>query len=146
VGPVLGKLYEIRNQSLLDAGMGLGEFSYIFVVAYQDKLLEQPSEDQLFGPSATNRRVRKAFLSMLESQLEALRSEHASEEEIATLEAEIAAMKSDDNRIPWQDGLPRAITESLGPYREELDELYCPATAPLELMISVKRGPAIESM
>ncbi len=146
VGPVIGRLYEIRNQSLLDAGMGLGEFTYIFTVAYRDQLLHPPEADQLFGPTPTNRRVRKALLSMLESQLTVLRSEGGGEAEIAALEAEISAMQADRNRIPWQDELPPAITEAFAPYRAELDELYCPAMAPLELMINKKRGPAVESL
>ena len=146
VGPVIGRLYQLRNQSLLDAGMGLGEFTYIFTVAYRDRLLHPPESDQLFGPTATNRRVRKALLSMLESQLAVLRSEGGGEAEIATLEAEISAMQTDERRIPWQDEIPPAITEALAPYRAELDELYCPAMAPLELMINEKRGPAIESL
>jgi hypothetical protein len=41
--------------------------------------------------------------------------------------------------------MPAQIIEALVPYREQLDELYCPATAPLELMINEKHGPAIES-
>jgi len=146
VGPVIGRFYQLRNQSLLDAGMGLGEFTYIFTVAYRDRLLHPPDSDQLFGPSPTNRRVRKALLSMLESQLAVLQSDGGGDAEIAALEAEISAMKTDENRIPWQDEIPPAVTEALAPYRAELDELYCPAMAPLELMINEKRGPAIESL
>ena len=145
VGPVLGHFYEIRNQNLLDAGMGLGEFTYIFAVAYNDRLLDEPEGDQLFGPTATNRRVRKALLSMLENQLTVLRSEGGEEVEIEALEAEIAAMRDDERRVPWQDGVPTAITEALEPYQAELDELYCPAMAPLELMINERHGPAVES-
>jgi len=145
VGPVLGHLYEIRNQNLLDAGMGLGEFTYIFAVAYNDRLLDEPEGEQLFGPTVTNRRVRKALLSMLESQLAVLRSEGGEEVEIEALETEIAAMQEDDRRIPWQEGIPPAISEALAPYRTELDELYCPAMAPLELMINERHGPAVES-
>jgi hypothetical protein len=146
VGPVIGRLYEIRNRSLLDAGMGLGEFTYIFTVAYRDQQLDPPKSDRLFGPTPTNRRVRKALLSMLESQLAVLRSEGGGETETAALETEIAAMHADQDRIPWQDQIPPAITEALAPYRTELDELYCPAMAPLELMINEKRGPAVESL
>jgi len=145
VGPVLGHFYEIRNQNLLDAGMGLGEFTYIFAVAYNDRLLDEQEGDQLFGPTATNRRVRKALLSMLENQLTVQRPEGGEEVEIEALEAEIAAMQADDRRIPWQDGIPAAITEALAPYRTELDELYCSAMAPLELMINERHGPAVES-
>ena len=146
VGPVIGRLYEVRNQSLLEVGMGLGEFTYIFTVAYRDQQLDPPKSDRLFGPTPTNRRVRKALLSMLESQLAVLRSEGGGETETAALETEIAAMHADQDRIPWQDQIPPAITEALAPYRTELDELYCPAMAPLELMINEKRGPAVESL
>jgi len=146
VGPVLGHYYELRNQNLLDSGMGLGEFTYIFAVAYNDRLLDEPEGEQLFGPTATNQRVRKALLTMLESQLAVLQSEGSEQLEIEALEAEIAAMRADDRRIPWQDAIPTAITEALAPYRAELDELYCPAMAPLELMINERHGPAVESL
>ena len=64
----------------------------------------------------------------------------------ALAEAEIGAMREDDRRIPWQDGIPPAITQALAPYRAELDELYCPAMAALELMINERHGPAVESL
>ena len=145
LGPVLGHLYEIRNRNLLDAGMGLGEFTYIFAVAYRDRLTNLPESDQLFGPSPTNQRIREALLSMLESQLDVARSEGGVEDGVTDLEAEIEAMKADTRRIPWQDGCPPSISEALAPYRVELDELYCPAIAPLELMINKRHGPAVES-
>jgi hypothetical protein len=146
IGPVLGQLYETRNQSLLDAGMGLGEYTYIFVIAYHDRLLDEPEGETLFGPAVTNRRVRRALLAMLEHQLEVLRSESGTEAEATGLEAEIEAMRADDARIPWQDGLPPRIVEALVPFRPQLDELYCPAMAPLELMINERHGPAVESL
>ena len=145
VGPVIGRLYEIRNQSLLDAGMGLGEFTYIFTLAYRDRLLDGPEPYMLFGSSPINRRVRQALLAMLENQLEVLQSEGGTEAEISALEAEISAMQANEGRIPWQDETPPAIVEAFTAYRAELDELYCPAMAPLELMINVQHGPAFES-
>jgi hypothetical protein len=126
--------------------MGLGEFTYIFAVAYRDRLLDKPESDRLLGPTPANRRVRKALLSMLENQLAILQSENSEEADILTLETEVAAMQADDRRIPWQNAVPPAITEALAPYRAELDELYCPAMAPLELMINIKHGPAVESL
>lgn len=146
IGPVMGRLYEIRNQSLLDAGMGLGEFTYIFVVAYADRLPATSDSNRLFGPAPTNRRIRRALRSMLQNQLEALQSQGGGEAEIAALEAEIAAMEVDEDRLPWRDGMPSTIEDALAPYRAELDELYCPAMAPLELMINEKHGPAVESL
>ena len=145
VGPVLGRFYETRNQSLLDAEMGLGEFTYIFAVAYRDQILDPASEFSLFGPGVANRRVRRALLTMLENQREALLEASGSGDDVAVIEAEIAAMESDGDRIPWQDEMPPAISMAFSPFREELDELYCPAAAPLELMINVKHGPSVES-
>lgn len=146
VGPLIGRFYEIRNESLLEGGMGLGEFTYIFVVAYRDRLLEQPSPNNLFGPEIVNRRVCTILSTMLEAQLEAARAQGDDDAWLAELESEIEAMRADPRRIPWQDELPAAISEALAPYRAQLDELFCPAMSPLELLINEKRGPAVESL
>lgn len=146
IGPVLGRFYETRNQSLLDADMGLGEFTYIFTLAYRDQMLDPTSDFSLFGPGATNRRVRLAMVSMLQNQRGALVEAGGSDDDLAALDAEIAAMESDSDRILWQDEMPPLIAAALAPYREELDELYCPPAAPLELMINVKHGPSVEGI
>ena len=145
VGPVISRLYEIRNQTLLESEMGLGEYTYIYTVAYRDQLIEPPDHDQLFGPGATNRRIRRALLAMLENQLENLQNEGGGESETTALEAEIEAMKEDGDRMLWQDALPPAIDEALTPHRAQLDELFCPAMAPFDLMINEAHGPAVES-
>lgn len=145
VGPLLGQLYEIRNQRLLEAGMGLGEYTYVYVVAYHDRLLDADEQAQLFGPATTNLRIRRALGTVLENQLDVLRSGGGTDAEVAVLEAEIANLSADERRLPWQDGLPTAITEALAPYRAELDRLYCPAMAPIELLINERRAFAVES-
>jgi hypothetical protein len=145
VGPVISRLYEIRNQNLFESEMGLGEYTYIYAVAYRGQLIEPPDHDQLFGPGATNRRIRRALLAMLENQLEVVQGQGGDETEITALEAEIEAMKEDRGRILWQDALPPAIDEALTPHRAQLDELFCPAMAPFDLMINEAHGPAIES-
>jgi len=146
MGPLIGNFYETRNQSLLDAEMGLGEFTYIYVLAYREQILDPPEDLQLLGPRAINRRVRRALVSMLENQLQGLRDAGAADNEIAALETEIAALEEDSYRIPWQEEVPPAIADALAPYREELDALHCPTTAPLELMVNEKRGPAVETL
>ena len=146
MGPLIGNFYETRNQSLLDAEMGLGEFTYIYVLAYREQILDPPEDLQLLGPRAINRRVHRALVSMLENQLRVLRDAGAADDEIAALEIEIAALEEDTARIPWKEGLPPTITDALAPHREELDALHCPATAPLELMLNEKRGPAVETL
>jgi hypothetical protein len=146
MGPLIGNFFEIRNQTLLDTEMGLGEFTYLYVLAYREQILDPPEDLQLLGPRAVNRRVRRALVAMLENQLQVLRDSEAAADEIAALEIEIAALEEDSARIPWQEGIPQAITDALAPYREELDTLHCPATAPLELMLNEKRGPAVETL
>lgn len=146
MGPLIGNFFETRNQSLLDSEMGLGEFTYIYVLAYREQILDPPEDLQLLGPRAINRRIRRALVSMLENQLQALEETAATAEEIDLLDNEIAALEEDSARIPWQEGLPPAIAGALAPHREELDALHCPATAPLELMLNEKRGPAVETL
>jgi len=146
MGPLMGEFFKTRNHALLEAKMGMGEFTYIWVVSNHDRILNPHDESELFGPGPVNSRIRMGLLAMLVNQRDALRREQEiSPEEMALVEAEIDAMESDDRRILWQDGLPPAIAESIEPYRQQLDELYCPSTASLELMINVRHGPAIES-
>ncbi len=145
MGPLIGHFYEIRNQALVDEGMGLGEYTYIYVLAYNDEIVNPSEKLELFGPGATNLRVREALLSMLRNQLELLQKECGLPDVADAVAAEVEAMEQDAKRIPWQDGLPPAIEDSLLPYRAELDRLFCGSTPPLELMINEKRGLAIES-
>jgi hypothetical protein len=144
VGPLIGRFYEVRNNSLLEAEMGLGEFTYLFVTAYHQRLFEPPRESQLFGPGPVNPRVREAVRLMLQNQLEALESGGAESTAIDEVRAEVEAMNADRSRLPWQDGLPRVVADAYEPYQGRLDALYFPAAAPLELMINEKRGLAIE--
>jgi hypothetical protein len=146
VGPSISHFYETRNQALVDAGLGLGEYTYLYVLAYGDKLVNPGTKLHLFGPETTNERVRQALQSILRNQLEHAREEGVSDESLEVLTAEIEAIEGNPHRIPWQDGLPPAIAEALLPYRQDLDALYCAPTTPLELMINVKRSLAIESL
>jgi hypothetical protein len=54
-------------------------------------------------------------------------------------------MRSNAGRLPWADGLPQPIADSVAPFRDRLDELYCHAAAPMELLTNTRRGLAIES-
>jgi hypothetical protein len=146
MGPLIGQFFETRNQALIEAEMGLGEYSYIYVLAYGDEIINPTEKNQLLGPGATNERVRRALQSMLAHQLDRLQQEGGPETDIAMVAAEVAALENDPQRIPWQDGLPPAITDALLPYREALDALFCGSTPPLELMINEKHGPAIETL
>ena len=144
MGSVIGHLYESRNRELLEAEMGLGEFTYLFVTAYNRQLHEPPPKFQLFGPGPVNSRVRGALRSMLRNQLEALGTTEADDDRRSALVGEINRLEGDESRLPWQDGLPEDLAAVYAPFRTRLDELYCPAAAPLLLMVNEKRGLAIE--
>ena len=145
VGSLIGHFYETRNQALVNAEMGLGEYTYIYVLAYHDEIVNPTAKLQLFGPEVVNRRVHAALRSMLDHQLELARRDGGSEDAVAALAAQVQALENDLDRIPWQGGLPPAIAASILPFREELDLAWCRSTSPLELMINEKRSLAIET-
>lgn len=150
-----------RAQALLDRGMGLGEYYYIYVVAYYSWLKKSPEDGSsiqfrggTFGPVNRNsedaremtrdmtlRRIHRAVLPMLEKQLDGLRSAAGSgggrgrETWAAALEAEIKPMETDAFRIPWPDGVPEVIGKSLGPYRDRLESSYSRPTNILEFIL-----------
>lgn len=147
VGPLIGRFYEARNRALADADMGLGEYTYIYVIAYGSRFTEPGDGAHLLGPEVTNQRVRSALRRMLANQLAAVEtSGETATDEVGQLASEVERLESDPAAIPWQQGPPRSVTDALLPYRAELDDAYCPSTAPLELLISVKRGLAVESL
>jgi hypothetical protein len=133
-------LFETRNRALLEAEMGLGEYTYIYVMAFHQLLLEENEYDELMDDEAINSRVSAVLRELLRRQLVALRETPADPAGAAVLEAEIDALERDRDRIPWQDGLPAAIASSLEPYRTRLDESFCPATAAIDLRINERQG------
>ncbi len=142
LGPLIGELYAARNAALLEVGMGLGEYTWIYTLAYHDRLGEVSDPDtRLFGGSQTDRRVLADIRGMLERQLSSVDDPDAR----AALEVEIEAMRSDSERLPWADGLPPQIADSLAPFREPVDALYCNAAAPMELLANTRRGLAVET-
>ena len=49
------------------------------------------------------------------------------------LAAEISALEADRFRIPWQDGLPEVLRQSLEPFRARLEASYSSMCNPLEI-------------
>ncbi|NQT25688.1 hypothetical protein HQ585_10055 [candidate division KSB1 bacterium] len=79
--------------------------------------------------------VRDLMLPMLECQMESLQqSGHADNTWKNALAREIQALHSDPDRLVWQDGLPRTLTQNLSIYRDELDSRYDAMLNPLEVM------------
>lgn len=144
VGPRLGQLYEVRNRGLLDAEMSFGEYTYIYVMAYHDRLSPVPGEVDFFTGDAINGRIQSGLAEMLERQLAQARTLDPEVEMLAALEIEVAAMREDRGRGPWRDGVPPAVEASLAPYDRRLVETFCNATRELELLATRRRGLVIE--
>jgi hypothetical protein len=138
----------VRNEALFRNEMGLGEYTWIYVMAYYSWLGHRPigfpvkTEERA---RVFHQRVRGEVRDMLRRHAEALEaSRGAAGEEtpidlrISVMRAELAALDRDPDRIPFQTGLPESLARSLEPYRQELASLYCPETGELEIMRTEK--------
>ena len=159
--PQIAEFLKFRNQTLLDAEMGMGEYYYIYAITYfswLEKLPEDGPDFEVTGEEDRGvrlgetdiqemreerrdsmlRRLHRTLLPMLQNQLEKLGTTGSSEsisEWKDQLQAEIQVMEQDRFRLPWEDGLPDVIKTSLEPYRDRLDRSYNAMTNPFELTI-----------
>ncbi len=152
LGSGFGEFFQARNTAMLEAGMGMGEYSYIYVLAYNawlghpmaqgpgSGLGRRAGEVNMGTEDLTISRIQRDMLAMLRNQRESLPSE-ATEEWRRALDSEIAALEEDEGRVPWRDGMPEATAASLSPYRERLEGTYSPMTNVFELARSRKSGP-----
>jgi hypothetical protein len=148
LGPGMGDLFDARNRTLVEQGMGMGEYTYIYVLAYYSYLGHSPED----GPDAEtdgdveidlgstfSRRVHRDLVQMMKNQLAAL-PEGTEPAWRAALEAEIAVLEPRHRRQPWADGLPGPVLASLEPHRERLLASWSAAANPFELARNKKRG------
>jgi len=164
LAPLIGELYRSRTQALLDAGMGMGEYYYIYVVSYYSWLGKSPAdspgvrvgdqderrgvvvwddeEDEEESLERRLRRLHRQILPMLHNQYEKLTEGGVSgvgEAWRKKLGAEIEAMESDRFRLLWQDGLPKVLEDSLKPYRSRLEASYSKTLNPFEIAYIQRR-------
>ena len=137
-GPKMIEFSNARNQALLDAGMGLGEYMYIYLTAYGQNLTsESASPYSGMEEARLSLRARNEFTRILKNQLTALETSgrQSSHAELADgLRQEIEALETGAHSSPWPEGPIGAARESLAPYQQQLDELYCSGLVKLELL------------
>jgi hypothetical protein len=156
--PRISAFYKARVQALMDADMGIGEYYYIYTIAYFSwlgkPLLDGPDfqireddqgyrfqewedeEAQEIRQDMTLRWLHRIILPMLKNQHEKLIKEDKSRVHgrwQRTLEAEIRAMEGNRYRMVWEDGLPDVLKNSLEPLRPQLEASYSPLTNSLEV-------------
>jgi TonB family protein len=140
-GEYLGK----RNQALLDRKMPLGEYLYIYSLAYHSWLGHNPEEgppalsrvqkggDSSFSPEIVRGQYRRLFLRLLENQMRNIPESDQSDLR-KNLRNEIDRLGADLGYVVWRDGLPPAIEASLEPHRSRLESLYHRSTNCFELL------------
>jgi len=144
ITPFLARYFELRNNALLAASMGLQEYRYIYAVAYHDLLLAEATRREIFSDDvALSPEASETLRQCLSRQLEALQQSGNESPRTTEVHAELEKMEGDPARLIWQDRLPDAVHASVAPYREVLDRLFCPATAGLEMERSSRRAIAV---
>ena len=78
-------------------------------------------------------------MGCLRRQLAAL-PEAAADSLLEALVAEVKMMEDDPTRLIWQIGLPTAVQTSVAPYCQQLDAVFCGATAGLEMERDARRA------
>ena len=137
-GPKMLKFSKARNQALLDEGMGLGEYLYIYLTAYGEQLAGESTSD--FSNTAeayVSERARKEYAQILANQRLALQ-DSVIQPGYPNLEtdllAEIEALNDGSHTSPWPGGPVGKSRESLAPYQQKLADLYCPGIVKIELL------------
>lgn len=138
ITPFLARYFELRNDALLYVNMGLEEYSYIYAMAYHDELLSDHTRDQIFSNGDALSEEASAMLAdCIRRQLSTMDPTDPRRPEI---QQELARMDSDPWRLAWQDGLSASIGGSIDPYRDRLGDLFCSATAGLEMERGARRA------
>ena len=155
MGPRALSLARARNEALLSAGMGFGEYMWIYWLTY-DAWLGNPADASTlhelmaerstsdgsvqfhFGggmePERITWRLRRDIAAMLRNLDEDLAADSEPSGLRELVIAELEALEADPARVPWEDGLPEEFAVGLEPYRDRLEATYSPATNPFELL------------
>jgi len=157
--PALVTYGKVRVQTLLEMGMGLGEYQYIYTLAYFNVLAIDPNSGPGFlldesdfdrdddGPYIGTsvevlQFINAAQRDWLSLQLEAHEStlpastKMQDDEWGAQLLAEKRALVKDRERLMWADGLPDLTAASFAPYRARLQGTHDPMLMLIEIGLS----------
>lgn len=151
IAPV-GEYVNRRNRVLMDKRMGLGEYAYIYSIAYHSWLGHPPDEgppilekarqrgrDRLSGndsnlsPESVRRQYRRLILRLFGNQLNSIKDAEQTKWR-GLLKEEIDRVDRDPDRVAWQNNLPIPIEKCLKPYRSRLEATYHPSTNYFELL------------
>ena len=137
-GPRMVKFSTKRNQALLAEKMGLGEYLYIYLTTYGEQLARESVSDMSNMEEAyVSDRARREYTQILANQLLALQ-DSALQTDDPNLEsdllAEIERLKDGSQLSPWPMGPVGKSRQSLAPFQQRLDNLYCSGIVKIELL------------
>ncbi len=141
--PSILKHLDERNKILLEQGMGQGEYTYIYSLAYFDYLDKEVADGpnvalkqkegsntlsfKVGGKTQTKEeRERKIRRHLHSLHLAFLNNQIGKAGEQPVLAAEHEALVNNRYRLLWEDGLPEAVAAGIAPYAEELEAAYIP--------------------
>lgn len=143
-----------RNQHLLDNNIGVGEYTYIYSIAYfnvMNKNLTDGPSFQITGQDGDDsgvqwnmetsgddgevleKREREIRRHLHRLQMSFLNNQINISGGSAELTAEREKMLSSSRRLLWEEGLPEVIRQSVLPYTSRLDESYSSVLNVVEL-------------
>ncbi|MCB1184213.1 hypothetical protein KDM41_12325 [bacterium] len=144
----IGSFTAARNEALLANGMGLGEYIWIYTLAYNSDQGHPPNQDFDTGDGGRDfsAKEQRVIRSLMANHADALAAAGRAEE-AALWRAEIDRLeRAETNGVPFPDGaLPAEITDQLAPRRDELAALYCAESSAFEFGRVHKRGLSVSS-
>ncbi len=144
----IGRFTEARNEALLAENMGLGEYIWIYTLAYNSWLQYPPNTDFSDGEGSGEygRADQKIIRQLMANHAEALLAAgRAAEAEAWEGEADFLERR-EGSGVPWlENELPAGVANALEPYRDDLDGLYCAASSAFEFSQLKKKGLTISS-
>ncbi|MCP4571648.1 MAG: hypothetical protein GY838_04795 [bacterium] len=137
----LGTFSETRNKALLAQEMSLGEYAWIYVLAYNSWLAHPPNESFEEGETGLySRAERRTLHTLLDQHADDLaEAGRLAESRLWRGEAELVMERSAGAPFTTE-GLPLEIRAELEAFRHKLEDLYCPDTASFEWSQVKKKG------
>lgn len=142
----IGALVNSRNNELLKNDMGLGEYTWIFVLAYYSWLGQEAGtgldEESRGGFSGTEQAV---FRQLMQNHARSL-EEAGRTDEANRWRDEAERMYRSEGAVPFAAGdLPAEIVAQLAPYRKEFEGTFCAAMSEFELGRVHKKGLSVSN-
>lgn len=142
----IGALTNSRNNELLKNHMGLGEYTWIYVLAYYSWLGHEPGTGlEGEGHGGFSGSERQVFRQLMQNHARAL-EETGRTDEANRWRDEAERLHRSEGEAPFPSGdLPAEITAQLAPYRAKFEATYCAAMSEFELGRVQKKGLSFRS-